>query len=200
VIVIHDATVDRTTNGNGSVAGFKLDEIRALDAGAFFSEKFKGVKVPTLSEVFEAVGKSKLINIELTNYYVRRDNLVEQVCALIKKHNNHNQILFSSFFPSNLKRAAELLPQIPRGLLALDGWKGIWTRSFGFMFGNYQALHPWLDDTSARQVSRVHQVKRRIHVWTVNKDVDMERMMNWDVDGIFTDDPQMAVRVLRRSG
>ena len=67
VIVIHDMTVDRTTTGKGRVASFKLDDIRKLDAGKWFDEKFNGTKVPMLAEVFELVGKDKLINIELTN-------------------------------------------------------------------------------------------------------------------------------------
>ncbi len=198
IVVIHDATVNRTTNGHGRVSALNFTELRKLDAGSFFSEKFRGVKIPTLSEVFEAVGKTPIINIELTNYYMRRDDLVNKVCDLIKKHNNHKQILFSSFFASNLRDAARVLPEIPRGLLALDGWKGAWARSFGFMFGKYDALHPYLSDTSARQISRVHKIKRRIHVWTVNTEVDMTRLQGWGVDGVFTDDPLPAVRAFGR--
>jgi len=198
VIVIHDATVDRTTNGHGEVSGLACSELLGLDAGSHFSEKFRHARIPKLGDVFEAIAKPTLINIELTNYYVHRDDLVERVCALINRHNNHEQILFSSFFVSNLKKASNLLPKIPRGLLALDGWKGAWARSFGFMFGNYQALHPNISDTSARQISRVHQVKRRIHVWTVNAVQDMKRLREWGVDGIFTDDPLAAAREFGR--
>ena len=57
VIVIHDPTVDRTTNGHGRVATFKLTDLRALDAGSFFSEKFRGAQIPTLDEVFEVIGR-----------------------------------------------------------------------------------------------------------------------------------------------
>lgn len=67
VIVIHDSTVDRTTNGKGKVASFTLDEIRKLDAGSWFDSMFANTKVPLLEEVFETIGKDKLINIELTN-------------------------------------------------------------------------------------------------------------------------------------
>jgi glycerophosphoryl diester phosphodiesterase len=198
VVVIHDPTVDRTTNGHGRVAALKLTDLRALDAGSFFSEKFKGAKIPLLSEVFELVGKKGVLNIELKNYTAPGDPLVEKVCGLVKKHGLQEKILFSSFIASNLKKAARLLPETPRGLLALAGWKGIWARSFGFMFGEYQALHPYITDVSARQVSRVHQLKRRIHVWTANREEDLLRLKNWDVDGILTDDPLAAVRVLGR--
>jgi len=198
VIVIHDSTVDRTTNGHGRVAMFKLTDLRALDAGSFFSEKFRGAQIPTLNEVFEVIGRHGFINVELKNYTTPRDHLVEKVCALVQKHNLQKKILFSSFFAYNLKRAAQLLPEVPRGLLALRGWKGMWARSFGFMFGEYQALHPYINDVDAPQVARVHKLKRRIHVWTANTEQDLLRLKNWGVDGIITADPLTAVRVLGR--
>ncbi|MEW6031212.1 MAG: glycerophosphodiester phosphodiesterase [Chloroflexota bacterium] len=197
VVVHHDATLERTTNGRGRVSQTPLSALRELDAGSFFSERFRGEKIPTLDEVFESIGKRAFINVELTNYSTPRDALVEKVVELVKRHGLQKRILFSSFFASNLKKAAALLPETPRGLLALGGWMGAWARSFGFAFGNYQALHPYLTDVSARQVSRVHQLKRRIHVWTVNAAEDMRRLFSWHVDGIFTDDPALAVKVLR---
>ena len=200
VIVIHDTTVDRTTDGTGRVASLTLDAIRKLDAGKWFNEKFIGTKVPLLEEVFETVGSDKMINIELTNYASARDGLVLKVCELIKRHNNQSQILFSSFFPSNLKIAAQTLPEIPRGLLAMPGWIGLWARSFGFMFGDYQALHPHISNTSREQVQRAHRLKRRVHVWTANTPEEINRLKEWGVDGIFTDDPQTAIHALGRGG
>jgi len=200
VIVIHDSTVDRTTNGKGRVASLALEEIRKLDAGSWFNEKFSGTKVPLLEEVFDLVGQDKLINIELTNYSSPRDGLAVKVCELLKRHNNHSQILFSSFFSSNLKIASQILPEIPRGLLAMPGLVGLWARSFGFMFGDYQALHPHTSSASREQVQRAHRVNRRVHVWTVNSPEEINQLKEWGVDGIFTDDPQMAVNALGRGG
>lgn len=197
VVVHHDATLERTTNGRGNVSKHTLAHLRGLDAGGFFSEKFRGEKIPTLDEVFESIGSKAFINVELTNYSTPRDALVEKVVELVKRHGLQNRILFSSFLPGNLSKAAALLPEVPRGLLALGGWMGAWARSFGFAFGDYYALHPYMTDVSARQVSRVHQLKRRIHVWTVNAADDMRRLFSWRVDGIFTDDPALAVKVLR---
>ena len=200
VIVIHDSAVDRTTNSKGRVASLALEEIRKLDAGNWFNEKFAGTKVPLLEEIFEMVGKDKLINIELTNYSTPRDGLAIKACELIKRHNNHKQIIFSSFFSSNLKIAAQALPEVPRGLLAMPGLVGLWARSFGFMFGDYQALHPNIANTSKEQVQRAHRIKRRVYVWTVNTPAEVTRLKEWGVDGIFTDDPQMAVHALGRGG
>lgn len=197
VIVIHDSTVDRTTNGKGKVTSFTLDEIRKLDAGSWFDAKFANTKVPLLEEVFEVVGKDKLINIELTNYSTPKDGLTQKVCELIKKHNNQAQIIFSSFFASNLKFAEQILPEIPRGLLSMPGLVGLWARSFGFMFGEYQALHPHISDVTKEQVNRVHRLKRRVHVWTANAPEELNSLKVFGVDGIFTDDPAEAVQVLR---
>ena len=66
------------------------------------------------------------------------------------------------------------------------------------MFGEYQALHPHITDANAAQVSRVHQLKRRIHVWTANTEEEITRLKNWGVDGLFSDDPLTAVRALGR--
>ena len=198
VIVFHDTTVDRTTNGKGKVASFTLDEIRKLDAGSWFDSKFAGTQVPLLEEVFETLGKDKLINIELTNYSTPKDGLTQKVCELIKKHNNKEQIIFSSFFASNLKIAMQILPEVPRGLLAMPGLIGLWARSFGFMFGEYQALHPHISNASKEQIQRAHRIKRRVHVWTANTAEEILRLKDWGVDGIFTDDPATAVQTLSR--
>lgn len=198
VIVIHDATVDRTTNGHGRVKNLTLAELRELDAGSHFSEAFRGAKIPLLSEVFELVGQKGIINIELTNYDAPNDLLVEKVCELVKKHGLQKRVIFSSFLAGNLKKAARILPEVPRGLLALPGWMGAWARSFGFMFGDYQALHPHITNVNAAQVQRVHRLKRRIHVWTANTADEVRQLQEWGVDGIFTDDPQMAVHALGR--
>jgi len=199
VVVIHDPTVDRTTGSHGRVKDLSLAELRGLDAGSFFSEAFRGEKIPLLEEVFETLGKRIFINVELTNYNTPRDALVESVCMLVKKFGLQKDVMFSSFFASNLSRARAYLPDVPRGLLALNGWPGAWARSFGFAFGRYHALHPYLKDVTAEQVQRVHRLKRRVHVWTVNTAEDMRRLFDWGVDAIFTDDPQLALRVRAES-
>src|SRR5215207_4291693 len=198
-VVIHDPTVDRTTGSHGQVKDLSFKQLRSLDAGGFFSEKYRGEKIPSLEEVFEAVGKRTFINVELTNYSTQRDALVERVCLLVKQFGLQNHVMFSSFFASNLSKARAYLPGVPRGLLAFNGWLGAWARSFGFNFGRYQALHPYLKDVNSQQVQRVHRLNRRIHVWTVNAADDMRRLFHWGVDAIFTDDPHLAVQVRSES-
>lgn len=199
IVVFHDRTLERTTNGTGRLAKKTLAELRELDAGSHFSPEFRSEKIPLLEEVFDAVGKKLLVNVELTNYATPTDDLVSRVCALVKKCGLEGRVLFSSFLPTNLSRARALLPDVPRGLLAFRGWKGAWARSFGFSFGDYAALHPFLTDVDAQEVQRVHRLKRRIHVWTVSEARDLLNLKNWGADGIFTKDPALALRVLGRA-
>jgi glycerophosphoryl diester phosphodiesterase len=199
VVVFHDLKVDRTTNGQGKVSQLPWLELQSLDAGSYYSEKYRGEKIPLLDEVLETFGKKMFINIELKNYATPRDQLVEKVCQLVKAHGLEKGIILSTFISSNLKKAERILPEAPRGLLALSGWMGAWARSFGFNFGNYAALHINLMEASKAQIARVHRLGRRIHVWTVNQAEDMERLRDWGVDGIFTDDPQLAAHVYGRS-
>lgn len=197
VIVFHDMTVNRTTNGKGLVSGLSFSQLRELDAGGFFSEQFRGEKIPSLDEVFESIGKRAVINVELTNYSTPHDSLVERTCDLIRRHALQKSIIFSSFSPGILKKAARFLPEVPRGLLARGGWIGAWARSFGFTFGDYAALHPYITDVTHQEVQRVHRLRRKINAWTSNREEDTRRLISWGVDGIITDDPLTAVRVAR---
>ena len=199
IVVYHDRIVDRTTNGHGKLFQLSLAELRELDAGSSFSDEFRGEKIPTLDEVFETIGKRAIINVELKNFSTPFDNLTEKVCEMVRRHGMQKNVIFSSFLPWNLKKAAHILPDVLRGLITIKGRWGIWGRSFGFNFGDYDALHPFLGDVTAQQVQRVHKLKRKINVWTVNKEEDIRRMVSWGVDGIMTDDPQLAVQVARSS-
>jgi glycerophosphoryl diester phosphodiesterase len=191
VVILHDQTLNRTTNGSGEVTKQPLAALRELDAGSWKSAEYRGEKIPTLNEVFEAVGKQLLINVELTNYATPFDGLVHEVAALVKQHGLQDRVIFSSFYPTNLVLARRLLPTVPRGQLALEGNAGWWQR----FAGNFMALdaeHPYLDDVNAELVKRVHARGRRVHVWTVNDPADMRRLRALGVEGIFTDDPLVA--------
>jgi glycerophosphoryl diester phosphodiesterase len=198
VIVLHDQTVNRTTNGKGKISQLSFADVRALDAGAWFSEKFKDERIPTLDEAFETVGKQLYINVELTNYATPFDGLVLKVVDLVKKHGLQNRMLFSSFFAQNLKVTRSLLPQVPCGLLCMRGTLGSWGRTFTWR-GNYFALHPYLTDVDPGLVHRVQAAGKRVHVWTVNPEEDLKRMIGLGVDGIITDDPVLALHLLGRA-
>ena len=198
VIVLHDQMVDRTTNGTGNVSSLPLTALQELDAGAWFSGQFRGEKIPTLDEVFETVGKRLLMNVELTNYASPNDELVPKVVDLIRKHALQERVLFSSFFQRNLRKARLLLPEVPRGLLAMSGLLGFWARTFGWHEDIF-AFHPYLSDVNPSLIQRVHAAGKRVHVWTVNSEEDLNRMIDLGVDAIFTDDPGLLLNFLKRS-
>lgn len=195
VVVMHDATVDRTTDGSGKVSRMTLAEIKSLDAGSWFDVAFAGEPVPTLEEVLAELPADLLINIELTNYTTPFDSLVYQVVRLVRRFNAAERVLFSSFFPQNLLRAGRLLPDVPRAILTWPGRAGALMRGW---LGNRVApaiLHPFIGDTTEELIQKAHKRNRRVHVWTVNEADDMRRLYAAGVDGLFTDDPALAIRL-----
>ena len=80
----------------------------------------------------------------------------------------------------------------------MKNWLGFWGRNFGWR-GDYYALHPHLTNVNPGLVERVHAGGKRVHVWTVNAEQDLKRMIGLGVDAIFTDDPELAMHLLGRS-
>jgi glycerophosphoryl diester phosphodiesterase len=197
VVIIHDSSVDRTTNGTGKVANLSLAALRELDAGSKFADKYAGEKIPTLNEVFERFGNQILMNVELTNYSTPFDGLVTKVVELVRFYKLENNVIFSSFLSNNLKVSRKLLPEVSCGLLAYSGWMGYYPRHFGWKKG-FQALHPYLADVDQILVDNLHAAEKRIHVWTVNGEDNLKHMLDLKVDGIFTDDPGMLRRVMEQ--
>jgi len=196
VIVIHDQTVDRTTAHTGRVKNLPLSEFRKMDAGSHFDIAFKGEPVPTLDEVFKAVGQLTYINVELTNYASMMDNLPHKVASLVKKHRLGRRVIFSSFNPLALIKIHKLVPEAPIGLLAVQGRKGAFLRSWPGRLLGYHSLHPELNDVTPALVNGAHRRNKKVLVWTVNRAEEMRRLFQLGVDGIFTDDPVLARQVL----
>lgn len=196
VVVFHDQTLERTTGVQGRVISSKLADLRRLDAGSHFDVAYWGEAIPTLNEVFDLVGRHTYINVELTNYASPTDNLPEKVADIVQKHNLTERVMFSSFNPIALIRIHRLLPQVPIGLLALRGSKGSWARSWLGKLIRYQSLNIDIEDVEARLIDRIHRQGCRLLVYTVNQAEDMRRLFQIGVDGIFTDDPLTAKRIL----
>lgn len=197
VVVIHDSTVDRTTDGSGRVRQLTLSVLKQLDAGAYFDSAFLDERIPTLDEVFDAVGNRILMNIELKPEFSSRYLLPEKVAQAIRRHHMQARVLFSSFDPLILRQMKRFLPEIPCGLLALPGFGGWLMRSLVGKIYRFEALHPHYSSVSARMVQEIHHSGQRLHVYTVNQPEQMARLFRLGVDGIFTDDPNLAVKTLR---
>jgi glycerophosphoryl diester phosphodiesterase len=199
VVVIHDQIVDRTTEGTGNVKSLSLAEIRKLDAGSHFDIAFKGEVIPTLDEVCKAVGQMTFINIELTNYASKTDPLPDRVAAVVRKNKLTRRVIFSSFNPLALFRIHRLIPEAPIGLLAQPGVRGTWARSWLARAIPFQALHPDYSDVTTAMIEHLHRSGRLIFTYTVNQESDMWHLFQMGVDGIFTDDPELARQVLAKA-
>jgi len=199
VVVLHDQTVDRTTNGHGDLRTFTLADLRKLDASGSFAAQYRGERVPTLVEVFEAVGKQVYVNVELTNYASTGDHLVDLVAPLVRKYGMQDRVIFSSFFPFNLVRMKRLLPQAPAGLLTEEGRSGWLGRG---LFGRWitpAIIHPYYKDVDERFMRRQNQLHRRVHVWTVDEPQELLRLTALGVKGFFTNDPRQALQTLAKA-
>ncbi len=196
MVIIHDQTLDRTTDGTGKVIENNLDELRGLDAGSSFSVEFKGEKIPLLSEVLEEFSNKCLLNIELTNYSSIRDGLAEKVATLVKKMGNQESVFFSSFHPNNLIVCKRILPTVPVALLALPGKMGWFFRSGLMNWISPEIINPFFKDVDQRYIERQHQRNRKVNVWTVNSEMELKKMIQINVDGIITDDPSLARRLI----
>ena len=197
VVVIHDQTVDRTTTYHGRVRDFTAAELRQMDAGSHFDIAFRGEPIPTLDEVLKAVGQLTFTNIELTNYASVTDELPEKVAVLVKRHKLSRRVVFSSFNPIALFRIRRLIPEAPIGLLTMPGWKGALARTLVSWVLPYQSLHPACEDVTPALVKAAHERDQKVFTYTVNQEQDMQRLFEMGVDGIFTDDPALALQVVK---
>jgi glycerophosphoryl diester phosphodiesterase len=192
VIVLHDQTLQRTTTGSGDLKNLTFDELRKLDAGSKFSTKYAGEKLPTLEEVFEAVGNRIGINIELTNYATPGDDLIEKVAKILVNVKDTSKVMFSSFNWGNLKKVRKLCPEIPCGILALPGIAGWLSRSYFTRNIPHEAVHPYFADVKINDVKYWHQKGYKVNIWTVNEPKEMLRLKEIGVDMIMSDDPELA--------
>lgn len=198
-VVIHDFTVDSTTDGSGSVRGKTLAELRELDAGRHFSEAFAGVRIPTLDEVFEAVGRRLLINVELKTRGIIQPGLLCAVNECVKAHGLMGRVWISSFNPVALRRLRRLNAHLPVGYLytsgpsstALSRWLAC------ALIGVHQAHHPHFSIVDRRYMVWARRHGYRVNVWTVNNVANIRQMRDVGVDMIISDVPDLVRDVLQ---
>lgn len=198
MIIIHDQTLDRTTNGHGKVIETNLKDLRNLDAGSFYSSDFTGEKIPLLSEVLEEFSNKIMMNIELTNYSSIRDGLARKVAILVKKMGVEKNVFFSSFHPYNLLLTSRIVPNVPVALLALPGMVGWIFRSNLMRWISPEMIHPYYNDVNRGFIEKQHKKNRRVNVWTVNTESDIKKLLKDNVDGLITDDPLLAKRIINQ--
>jgi glycerophosphoryl diester phosphodiesterase len=205
VVVMHNDTVDATTDGRGPIRAMTLHELKALDAGRWYDARYAGERVPTLAEVFQALGRRLLINVEikaergLTSPRKERGQLEAGVVRLIEDHAMAQQVLISSFSASTLRRVHRLKPSIPLGFLyaqlpRLSSRPLL--RLIRAWVVPYHALHPALGWVDAGRATWARRMGLPLNVWTVNAADHMRRMRDLEVGGIITNYPDRLIQVL----
>jgi len=194
VILLHDETLDRTTSGTGPPTDHTLEEIRELDAGAWFSTVFAGEKIPTLSEALRTVKGRILINIEIKSEAVDH-GVVPKIASLIAEHEMHDQVIVSSFSPEALLRMKMADPEVITATLfnkdlhtgrdPLEIVLEVGSRGF-----NISARR-----LTAAMIERCHKHGIPIAVYTVNEPDEMRRLIELGVDAVFTDHPGLMLEV-----
>ena len=210
IVVIHDATADRTTNGTGPVVGYSLDELRQLDAGYRFTLdggrtypfRGKGITIPTLREIYERFPKMR-INIDLKQSSEERER---RLWALMQELGVEDRTLVAS---GDLHAPIVRFRRLAGGRVATSA-SGAEIRDFvlaAFCRGTrwlrpaYDALqvpevHRGLRIVSPRFIRLAHALGLDVHVWTVDDAPTMRKLLHWGADGVMTDRPDVLALVM----
>lgn len=196
VIVMHDDTVDRTTDGTGLVADYTLADLKRLDAGSWFQPKFAGERVPMLAEVLKQVGTQAFINIEVKSYptaVAGRQGLIEErVVEEVQKAAMAKRVLVSSFDAGVIARVTKIDPAVTVALIAersdplesVAQCKGLGVFSF----------HPDLAFLDHETVKALHNAGVHVFPWNIDAAGDVQKALSLGVDGLIAKDPVLVLQ------
>ncbi|MGQ9584469.1 MAG: glycerophosphodiester phosphodiesterase [Anaerolineae bacterium] len=193
-VVIHDWTLDRTTDGQGPVSRLAWAQLRALDAGGWFGSAFAGERVPHLEEVLEVVGGELLLNLELKARGLGEGRLERAVAQVVRESGLAERVLVSSFNPWCLWRFRREMPEVSLALLTAPdqvlplrkGWLRALCRA--------DTLHPHHSLITPTWMKQVRSRGIRVNTWTVNDREMMERLWRWGVGMVCSDVPEHLVK------
>lgn len=199
LVVMHDKTLDRTTNGRGPVNSYFLRELKKLDAGSWFNPAFASQYVPELKEVLELVQGRALINIEIKqepdDIPRPSDAIEEQVVELVNQKNARDTVLISSFDRAVLERIRLLKNPPALALISRDpadsSTIAICKRLKIFSW------HPNHAILSQEQVNLMHSAGIRVFPYNADTPEEVERMFGMQVDGIISNDPLFVIDWLK---
>lgn len=201
-VVIHDATLERTTNGRGLVAAHTADELARLDAGFSFESdgmrafRGQGHGVPRLDDVLRACRGRRAIVEMKTN----EPSLARAVVAAIRASDMVEQVCVGSYHQRALDTVRDMLPELATSAsLSEARWTlyRSWVRWPGFRSGRHVSFQVperagRLTVVTPRFVRQVHREGRTVQVWVVNRPNDCRRLLSWGVDGLISDRPDIA--------
>jgi glycerophosphoryl diester phosphodiesterase len=195
IVVIHDETLARTTDGVGEVAQFTLAELQELDAGSWFDPAFAGERIPTLEQVLNEVDGRILLNVEIKSEAVAR-GVVGKVASAVRELGMIDQVVVSSFSPPALEQMHEVAPEIRTAVLyntkvhkgrdAVEIVTGLGASVFNI---KRQRL-------TGKMLRRCREHEIPVGTYTVNEPRRMRRLVKKGIDAIFTDHPDRLLEVL----
>jgi glycerophosphoryl diester phosphodiesterase len=190
IVVIHDDTVDRTTNGSGRVAELPLGALRELDAGTWFDASFARQRIPLLSEVLDSVGsRLRMINIEIKGMRFGGDGIEAEIAELVRQRGLEQRVLISSFNPLALWRMRRAARGLACALLYFSAAQTPVARWLVLNLLRPQAVHPQYKMVNGAYMAWARARKLCVNVWTVNEATHMRAMSELGVDGIITNHP-----------
>jgi glycerophosphoryl diester phosphodiesterase len=210
VVVIHDETIERTTDGAGAVRELTFAELSRHDAGARFAAdggfpfRGQGIRVPALEEVVDAFPTVPL-NIEIKQAEVP---IEDAVVSLLERKNAIDRVMLAAEHDVILQRIRRRAPDAATSA-SYDEARDFFQRCFANDFGGYtpraRALQipvrvEQIELVSAMTVEAAHDHGLEMHVWTINEEDEMERLIRLGVDGVMSDFPARLVAVARRLG
>lgn len=180
-VVMHDETVDRTTNGSGRIRDLSHAEINTLDAGAWFGPDWRGEKVPTLEDVLDGFADRLKLNVEVKDI---RAGL--QVQNLLANYPGGDMVISSFDWPL-LRKLRAANPHLPLAVLLEQP---DWHRALALVENlKALALHPRIDLVSRTLLARCRQLDLPVFPWTLDDPLAARRLMSQGAAGIFTNDP-----------
>ncbi len=195
IMVIHDETVQRTTNGRGKVSGLTREETQRLDAGSWFSARFRGQKVPTLTEVLQFVKSfSCHLLIEIKEGESLPSSFERDVVLAVQRCEMQKRVILQSFDPGVVSRIRGEDPSLAVGLLIRQSGAN-WIADAQAVRAGTLVVKSRLITKEVIQQAHLHGL--RVFVWSVNKASEIKKMLTLGVDGIITDYPDRAIRVIR---
>ncbi|MCY7009268.1 glycerophosphodiester phosphodiesterase [Fusobacterium simiae] len=196
IVIIHDETIDRTTDGKGYVVDYSYEELSKFDASYIYKEKFRFNKIPTLKEYFELVKDLDFItNIELKTGINEYLGIEEKVYKLIKKYKLEKKVIISSFNHFSILRMKKLAPELKCGFLSED-----WIIDAGRYTASHkiECFHPRFNNLIPEVVEELKRNGIEINTWTVNKEEDIRDLINKKVDILIGNYPDLTKKIINQ--
>jgi glycerophosphoryl diester phosphodiesterase len=196
LVLIHDETLERTTDARGPVAARTLHELRRLDAGSWFDATFRGERIPSLAEALDLLRGRILVNLEIKPEAVAaeaRDGIEERLARLVEDHGMVDQTLVSSFEPRALARIRELSPELATA--SLYSPRHHRRRSVEAILDEVGAksLHIAARRLDDETIVECHRLGAAVAVYTVNDVKSLTRLQQRGVDAVFSDRPDLLL-------